>query len=182
MLTFTFPFSSCRGGPAPRPVPGCLRPYHHRLRHSLFGLRAAGQPTSAVVCFTHHALTIPAAATFASSFLAAHRLRSRSERFVAFIHVAQQLSSPRKSPRSPTSDPSPGCFWVAFASTLHLHLRHLLHLRHQTTHTSGPQPARSLPAAFGGQLLQGSPRSWFCQPSRTASQRLHHHAADPYGL
>ncbi len=75
------------------------------------------------------------------------------------LHHAQPCK-PRKSPWSTPSDSSLHRQQRAFGSLLpsstHLLLRHPLQIRHQKTRLGAGQPARSLPAAFGGQLLQGS--------------------------
>jgi len=89
----TFPFASCRGGAAPRPVPGRLHTHHHRLRHSLLSLRAAGQLARTASRFTPHIAAIPAAATFVSMIPSAHQPQPPSHRFAAFTYATRSPAS-----------------------------------------------------------------------------------------
>jgi len=88
-----FPFASCRGGAAPRPVPGRLHTHHHRLRHSLLSLRAAGQLARTASRFTPHIAAIPAAATFVSMIPSAHQPQPPSHRFAAFTYATRSPAS-----------------------------------------------------------------------------------------
>jgi len=77
------------------------------------------------------------------------------------VHLRHaQPCKTRKSPWSTPFDSSRHRQQRAFGSLLpsstYHRLRHPLRIRHQKTRLGACQPARSLPAAFGGQLLQGS--------------------------
>jgi len=92
-MQLLFPFASCRGGAAPRPVPGRLHTHHHRLRHSLLSLRAAGQLARTASRFTPHIAAIPAAATFVSMIPSAHQPQPPSHRFAAFTYATRSPAS-----------------------------------------------------------------------------------------
>jgi len=105
-------------------------------------------------------------------------------RFAAFTYATRSPASHGKVHGQPlptlhcTVDRELGSL---LPSSAHLLLRHPLQIRHKKTRLGAGQPARSLPAAFGGQLLQGSVCSWFGQQPPPAFQLLRHHAADPHG-
>jgi len=81
-------------------------------------------------------------------------------RFAAFTYATRSPASHGKVHGQPSSDSSLHRQQRAFGSLLpssaHLLLRHPLQIRHQKTRLGACQSARSLAAAFGGQLLQGS--------------------------
>ncbi len=167
----TFPFASCRGGAAPRPVPGRLHTHHHRLRHSLLSLRAAGQLARTATRFTPHIAAIPVAATFVSTIPSAHQsYATRSPASHGNVH-----GQPLPTLHCTVNRELSGRFFRR------LHTFSFAILSEHAISRLACQPARSLPAAFGGQLLQGSVCNWFGQQPLPAFQLLRHHAADPYG-
>jgi len=156
----TFPFASCRGGAAPRPVPGRLHAHHHRLRHSLLGLRAAGQLARTATRFTPHIAAIPCCSHLRFDDPVSPPAPATITTLCS-VHLRHaQPCKPRKSPWSTPSDSSlhrqQRAFGALLPSSTRLLLRQPLQIRHQKTRLGACQPVRSLPAAFGGQLLQGS--------------------------